>query len=150
MAGIYFVTQQAAIALTAATAKSVMEVIAAANTRVRVSRIEVTVYGAASGTANAKVEVNRVSNDGTWTSATVTKRNETDSETLQTTSKHTATVEPTTSTVLDVGYCSSIQGTATFLYTENNPMYVKGGSYLGVRVTSPATASCTIRIEGEE
>lgn len=151
MAGINFVIQRAGVSLVAATAKTVMQVTAATNTRVRINRIEVTVYGAAAGTVNSLVEVNRITNDSTGSSAaTVTKRNETDSETLQTTGKYGATGEPGTSTVLDTSYCNSVQGSTTFLYSESNPMYVKGGSYLGVRVTCAATASCTIRIEGEE
>jgi len=152
MAGINFVTQQAAIAWTGSSVVTVMEVVAATNTRVRINRIEVTVYGAAAGTANSKVEVCRKdgTSTGTSTPGTVTKRNETDSETLQTTSTHSFTVEPTVLTPIDVSYCNSVQGSTTFLYSESNPMYVKGGSFLAVRVTCGATANCTIRIEGEE
>lgn len=149
MAGVNWAVNQAAISLTAATTKTVAQIIAASNVRNRIRKATVTVYGAADGTANAKVDLCRQSSDGTLSSATVSKTNESDAETLQVSAKHTATVEPGTNTVLDTKYCSSIQGTAEFFYPLGD-QYVKGGSITGIRVTCPANASCTVRIEGEE
>lgn len=151
MAGIPFSITLTGVALSSGSypyTRTLAQIIAAANVRARIKRVQLDLYAGASGSDPAVVEMVRQSTSGTSSSGTLVKVNETDAETLQTTAKITFTsTEPTYSSTLDSQRASVSGGRAVFQYQDH---YVKGGSIEGVRVTIPVACTADIHIEGEE
>src|SRR5262245_61640322 len=101
MAGVLFTAvTPTEIALTGATAKTVILLKNAANHRAKILGYHVSFDGT-SGTAEpAVVQLIHCQTDGTMSSGTPEKVNLNDVETIQTAMLHTATVEPGTQTIL--------------------------------------------------
>lgn len=149
MAGVRGTATTGAVALAAATAKTVNQLVAAANHRVGVKGFSVAFDGASPTAVPVKVELVRQSTAGTSSALTPVKKNEADDETLQTTARHTATVEPTTSDVVETIYVHP-QGNFKQYYPLGEEVWVMGGNRLGIRVTAPATVNVIAQFDFEE
>src|SRR5947199_8621058 len=102
MAGCLGQACTAEIALSAATAKTVLQLVAATNHRVKILSWGVYFDGTSPTAEPVQVRLLRQTSAGTMTSLTPTKRDDSLAESLLTAGQHTATAEPTASDVLEV------------------------------------------------
>lgn len=142
MAANQFDVPASAVALTAATAKTVVGVRAATNVCLKVTEAAISFDGATSTNAPAICEFNQITfatnPPGTnSTSVTPPKRDAGRAETVQATAARNWTAEPTVHTVqrvLDVG---QYNGVVVYMHPFASPHIVVGGSGCGLRLTSP-------------
>ena len=128
----------AEIALTAATAKTVLQLVAAANHRVKLQAWGVYFDGTSSSAEPVQVELKRQTTAGTMSALTPTKADDSIADTLLTTAQHTATgAEPTAGDLLKRVEVHPQGG-----YEEQCPYgqeYIMGGGdRLGIVCTAPA------------
>jgi hypothetical protein len=148
MADIQASAQTAEVALTAATTKTVVQLVAASNHKVKVLGWGV-FFDGVSGTAEpVQVEILRQTTAGTMSALTPSKLG-TDSETLQTTAQHTASAEPTASDILDVAEVHP-QSAYEIVYPMGQEIKIPGGGRLGIRCTAPAGVNVRAKLRFEE
>lgn len=128
--------------------KTILQLIAAANHRVLVQGFGIAFKGVSNTDAPVWVRVLRQTG-GTLSSLTPSKRNSSDDETLQTTGKHTATVEPTPGNVLWSGYVHP-QNSHTEWFPFGEELVVPGGGILGLEVTSGVDIKCIGKFSFQE
>lgn len=153
MARLGIISQPAPI--TTGTVKTTMlQMIAATNQRVATREISVSFNGVSNTSAPILVEVVRQTSAGTLTNATTLRRVDPDisAETLQTTCRDTATVEPTDSG--DVPLAEYVHPQTGFLWQPGamgvDELIIPGGGRLGIRVTATVSVSANVRYKGEE
>lgn len=140
MAGVLLTASTAEVALSAATAKTILQVVAASNHRVKVLGWGVYFDGVSPTEAPVVVDLQRQTSAGTMTSLTPTKNNDSDDETLQTTAQHTATSEPSSGDSLkkiEVHPQTGYEWIAPF----GQEVIIKGGGRLGIKCTAPAACN---------
>lgn len=130
----------AEIALSAATAKTLVQVVAATNHRVKLLGWGIFFDGTSTTAEPVQVRVLRQTTAGTMSALTPTKRDDSIADTLLTTAQHTATVEPTAGDVLEVIECHPQQGYQVW-YPLGAEVIIGGGDRLGVEATAPATVN---------
>lgn len=148
MAGVAFAAVTAEIS-TGTSAKTLIQVVAAANHRIKINELSVSFKGTSNSAAPIKVRVLRQTDAGTASALTPVKGNDADDETLQTTAQHTATAEPTAGDVLrslEVHPQSGFYWQAPF----GGEIIVKGGGRVGIEVTAGADVNAIAQIIGEE
>lgn len=140
MAGILGLATTAEIALSAAAAKTILQLKAASNHRVKVLAYGVYFDGISSSAEPVVVRILRQTTAGTMTSLTLVKNDESTDETLQTTGQHTATAEPTAGDILkrvevhpQTGY--------EYIAPYGQEDLIKGGNYWGIECTAPAVVN---------
>lgn len=137
------------IALTANTAKTVLQIKAAANHRVKLLSWGVSFDGTVASNQPVVVELLRQTTAGTATTLTPVKLDESLGETLQTTASHTATAEPTAGNVLsrvDV----HPQGGYEFIFPIGQEIILAGNGRLGIRCTAPEAVNVIGKMQFEE
>lgn len=148
MAGVGFRINTPEIA-TGTSAKTIMQVVAASNHRLKIHEIEVAFQGTSNTADPIQVDVLRQSTAGTMTSLSPVKSDDSADETLQVTAQHTASAEPTPGDVLMSTFVhpqTGWQWQARF----GDEILVGGGDRLGIRVTAGADVGCIARVVGEE
>lgn len=145
MAGIKCAATTAEIALTAATAKTVIQLVAPTNQRLLVERYGVGFDGISTTAEPVQVRVCKQTTAGTMSSLTPVKRGDPGSETLQGTAQHTATVEPTITDVYDV-FEVHPQTWVDILLPDGDEIPVPGGGRIGIECTAPATVNVRAKI----
>ena len=149
MAGVGFAVVTAEIA-TGTSAKTLAQVVAASNHAVTIHEINIDFQGTSNTAEPIYVEVVRQTDAGTTSALTPVKYpNDDSAETLQTTARHTATVEPTTTDVLRRNFVHPQTG-YTWQAPYRGEIKVGGGDRLGVRVTAAADVGAVVTIYGEE
>lgn len=149
MAGLRVRANTAQIA-TGTALKTILQIVAAANHRIVIPRISISFEGVTPTDAPIDVQIMRQSTAGTdpGGALTLTKDNDSDDETIQTTAQYgpagTWTAEPTAGDVLDRRLVHP-QGRADF-----GPFTVKGGGRLGVVVTAAVSIDCIASAAIEE
>jgi hypothetical protein len=149
MAGLPFtVTTEGEIALTAATAKTILQIVAPTHQRIKVRGFSVSFDGTSPSAEPVQVELVRQTSAGTMSSATPVKDDDSLPETIQATAQKTATSEPTTTDILrrydvhpQTGYERAFA---------DGELTIKGGGRLGLRCTAPAGVNVTGHINCEE
>lgn len=149
MAAFQGAATTAEIALTAATAKTVLQLVAATNHRVKVLSWGVYFDGVTSTAEPVQVRLLRQTTAGTMTSLTPVKRDNSLSETLLTTAQHTATAEPTAGDVLEAKEVHP-QGGYEKLYPFGQEVIIGGGGRLGIELTAPAGVNVRAEVIFEE
>lgn len=140
-----------AIALVAATAKTVAMLTAPTNQCLGVKEVRVTFDGATSTATPVKVETGRPSSAGTFTAATPRKKDTARAETIQATGGINASAEPTwTSVVDDTAYIPAYGGVYHYIAPFDNPIVIAGAARFGVRCTAPAIVNVSTKIDYEE
>jgi len=136
---------QADIALSAATAKTVIQVVAAANHGVKIASWSVFFEGVAPTNESVAVRLLRQTTSGTMTSLTLRKNDDSNGDTIDTTAQHTATAEPSAGDVL-----KQIRVHPQTGYEEQLPFgqeYVVGaGDRIGIECTAPDANQVTANI----
>jgi len=148
MAGVRGVAATAPV-VTGTAAKTILQLVAAANHRTKLAGWKVSFDGNSPTATPIKVELVRQSTAGTMSALTTVKKSESDDETLQTTAQHTATAEPTSGEVIDTQYIHP-QGAWEKYYPLGEEEIVKGGNRLGIRVTAPVSVNAIAQMEFEE
>lgn len=149
MSAFIGVAQTAEVALAAATAKTVLQLVAPANHRVKVIRWGVFFDGTSATAEPVQVRVLRQTTAGTMSSLTPVKLDDSIAETLQTTAQHTATAEPTAGDVLDIAEIHPQQGYDAIL-PPGMEIIIGGGDRLGIEVTAAAIVNCRAKFWFEE
>jgi hypothetical protein len=148
MAGVLFHGNSTPVASTTS-AKTLIQLVAAANVRVKVLEWSVSFAGTSNTATPVQVDIVRQSDAGTSSALTLVKNNESDGETLQTTALQTITAEPTTGSTVMTEEVHPQTG-----YTWQAPfgreIIIKGGNRAGLRVTAGASVTVASRMEGEE
>ena len=153
MAGVLLRVNSGEVALVAATAKSVFQLKAPANQRLIVKGIRLFGKSAAGGTDTViRVRLTRNSAAfGTFTAATPSKNDPTDSETVQSTAGSNASIEPTTPT--DGGLWWEIQPQAGVMESlaPGTEIKIPGGQSIQFEFLSPAgTPTVLVECDYEE
>lgn len=149
MAAFLGIAQTAEVALTAATAKTVVQLVAAANHRVKILRWGVFFDGTSVTGEPVQVRVLRQSTAGTMSSLTPVKMDDSLAETLLTTAQHTATAEPTAGDIVDIAEVHP-QASYEIIYPLGQEIIVGGGDRLGIECTAPAGVNVRAKIVFEE
>lgn len=137
------------IALSAATAKTVIEVAAASTQTARLVQASVS-FDAAAAAAGIKVELVRYATTGTGTAYTPLKYNgEAQNRAALCTAKVNDTVEPATPTVVECWYVPNTAGQFWQLPL-GREVYVPSSTLMGIRVTSAAAVNCAANLIFEE
>ncbi len=148
MAGIIGVANTAEVALTAATAKTVLQVVAAANQNSKIKEWGVFFDGVSSTAEPVQVRLLRQTTAGTMSSLTPVQRKG-PSVTLQTTAQHTATAEPTAGNVLAAREVHPQSGYQEKFSYGDEPEFTNGGR-VGIECTAPAGVNVRAEIVFEE
>jgi len=149
MAGIIGHIPSNEVSLTAATAKTVLQIVAATNHRVKVLGIELFFKGTSTTDTPVKVRILRQTDAGTTSAATPVANDNSIDETLQTTGRHTATVEPTAGDVLKMWEVHPQSG-LIYCFPIGEEIIVKGGGRLGVECTAAQAQTCAANFIFEE
>jgi hypothetical protein len=149
MSGVGFYMTTGEVALSAATAKTVIEVTAAANHRAVIKKIHLWFKGVSVTDESVTVDLIRIATTGTGSAGTPVKRDPDMPETLAVDFKHTFTVEPTGVTVLETFSIHPQSGYAEVLPIEW-PIPIPGGDLWGIRCTADNAVSVIANVLGEE
>lgn len=148
MSGVKGAAVAAAVSLSAATPKTVLQLVAASNHRVLVTEFEISFNGTTNTAEPVKVDVLRQTTAGTSAALSPVKRGDF-GETLQTTARETITVEPTGSDVLASFYVHPQQGEA-WQAPFADPIVIPGGGRVGIRCTAPSGVNAIARMNFDE
>jgi hypothetical protein len=152
MAGVQVQVNSNEVALVAATAKTVLQIKAATNQRVLITSIRLLGKQPAGGT-DTPIKIRMTRNAaafGTGTSATPSKVDPTDSETLQTTAFSNFTVEPTTPTDGGLWWELQPQTAIEEFLPPGQEIKIPGGQSVQFECTSVATPTLTISVGYQE
>lgn len=150
MAGVRFRASSGEEALGAATAETVLQLVAAANHRAKVTELSVTFKGVLATDTPVNVKVLRQTGAGTSSANTPVKDDDSDDETLQTTARDSFTAEPATDdAVLDEFLVHPQTGIKIF-YPLGQELIIKGGNRVGVKCNAPQAQTVVVAMAGEE
>lgn len=149
MAAFQINLNTAEVALTAATARTILQAVAPTNQVVKLLGWGVYFDGVLSTAEPVVVELVRQTNAGTMTSLTPVKVDPGRDETIQTTAQHTATAEPTTTDVVSRVEVHPQAGYEIVL-PFSQEIIIPGGGRLGLRCTAPAGVNAVGRFRCEE
>jgi hypothetical protein len=149
MAGVGFYMTAGEIALSAATAKTIIEVTATVNHRVRIDSLGFFFDGTSVTGQPVVVELIRIGTTGTGSAGTPQKLDPDASESLQVDFKYDMSVEPTGITVLKTWNIHPQSGYEVILPL-TRPIWIPGGDLIGIRCTAPGAVNVLVNVEGEE
>lgn len=148
MSAIFGSAVTAEVALTAATAKTVLQVKAPTNHRVKILGWGVFFDGVSSTAEPVVVRLLRQTTTGTMSALTPGQVVPV-AESILTTAAHTATVEPTAGTVIESLEVHPQQGYEK-MYSQGQEPVIGGGGYVGIECTAPAGVNVIAKILFEE
>lgn len=148
MSGVRFNAQTAPIA-TGTALKTLLQLIAAANHRVKVEEISLSFSGIDNTGLPILVQIIRQTDAGTMSALTPEKIISGDDDTLQTTAQHTATVEPSLGAEIFGEYIHP-QGGFTWQAPFGKELILEGGERLAIVVTAGASVNAKARMVCEE
>ena len=150
MAGLRVTAENsAAVALSAATVKTILQLNAPANQRLKLQRVGVFFDGSSTTAVPVLVRLIVATTAGTNTALTLNKKVSSDSETIQTTAGENASAEPTKTTLLDQWLVHPQQG-LDLTYAFGQEHVIVGGGRVALDVTAPAAVNCRAKIDFEE
>lgn len=148
MSDIHAIAQTPEVALVAATAKTVLQLVAASNHKVKVIGWGVFFDGVSTTGEPVQARLLRQSDAGTMSALTPVKK-ATDSETLQTTAQYNASAEPSAGDVVDIVEVHPQSGYEK-IYPMGAEVKVPGSGRLAIECTAPANVNVRAKIEFEE
>lgn len=151
MAGLRIMGNTGDIAFAITNDKTIAQIVAAANHRVKVERVRVSFKGTSGAEAPVQVQLLRQTSAGTMTALTLYKADDDAGETMQTTALHTATAEPTDSSEVKGSQLVHPQASYDFVFLPGRELFINGGDRLGILVIAPTQAgTCNVSFEIEE
>ena len=139
----------AEVALAAATAKTVIQIVAPSNHRVKILRWGVFFDGVSGTGEPVQIALHRQSTEGTSSALTPYKLDDSLAESLQTAGRHTATAEPTTGDLIDAIEVHPQSG-YEMVFPLGQEIIVGGGDRVGIICTAPAIVNVRAKIVFEE
>jgi len=136
-------------ALAAATKETLIQLIAAANHRVKILEWGVYFDGISSTEAPVEITLERQSDAGTGSSLTLVKLDDSIADTLLTTAQQDFSVDPTPGNVLEVKEVHP-QGGFEKQYRVGEEPIIGGGDRLAITATAPAIVNVRAYIKFEE
>lgn len=150
MSGLGGFISTAEIALSAATAKTVIQLTAPSNRRVKIAGWGVFFDGISPSAEPVQVSLVIQTTAGTMTSLTPIKLTRGADETIQSTAQHTATAEPTATDEIDMAEVHP-QGAYEIYYPQGpTERWIGGGERVGIKCTAPAAVNVRAKITFEE
>lgn len=149
MAGVGFAATTAEIA-TGTSIKTLLQVVAAANHRIKIVEWSISFQGITATGAPILVEVLRQTTAGTTSALTPRKLDDSADETLQVTARHDASAEPTDGGLVLYTELVHPQTGYTWFAPVGREILIGGGDRLGLRVTAGASIDAIARMVGEE
>lgn len=151
MAGQKFVVStEGEVALAAATLKSVLHVTAPTNIPVKIAGYSIFFDGISPTGEPVRVQLQRVSADGTFTAVTPKKEDAGRDETIQSTAGKNATAEPVTpGDIMRADEVHPQLGKEVYFPFEREIM-VSGGARIAIRATAPGAVNCEANLFCEE
>lgn len=134
---------------TGTSAKTLLQLVAAANHGVKVTGWGISFKGTSVTAEPILVELVRQTTAGTMSTLTPVKSNDSNGDTLDTTAQHTATAEPTTTDVLRSVYVHP-QGNFAEHFPFGAEVLVGAGDRVGLRVTAAADVGSIAFLDFEE
>ena len=137
--------------LTAGTARTVLQLVAASNHRVKLYKWAVSFDGTSTTAEPVFVYVVRQTSAGTMTALTCQQKVPT-SETIQTTARYAATAEPTVDSPAQIIEAHEVhpQTGLVILYADAEAIRVAGGARIGIICVAPAGVNCIASMDFEE
>jgi hypothetical protein len=148
MARVFGSAVTSEIALAAATAKTVLQLVAASNHKVALLGWGVFFDGVSVTGEPVQVVLMRQTDAGT-ASALTCRQTQTAAETIQTTAQHTASAEPSSSDILDVLEVHPQSG-YEIKFPPGEEIWLNGGTRLGIVCTAPAICNVRAKVFFEE
>lgn len=146
MAALLLTANSGSQTVAAATAKTILQLTAAAQHRIRIQGFSITVGGVVP--LDLIVRVLRQTTAGTsGTAVTPVKLDSAAAETIQTTAATNFSVEPTVGVVLEY---KRLQGAFEKIYPLGQELIVPGGGIIGIEVTCATTATVACEFKFEE
>lgn len=142
-------TTSAEVALTGATAKTVLQLVAASGVRVAVQTVTISFDGTSNTAEPTVIQVRRQTTAGTATSRAPLKKDNDVSTAIQATGQENFTAEPTDSDIV-LTYHIHPQAGAQYPLPLPGEIVMAGGGRLGIKITAPANVNCLATIEAEE
>jgi hypothetical protein len=137
------------VALVAATVKTVLQIVPAANRPVRAIELGISFDSVTSTDAPVVVELVRQSTAGTSSALTLVEDQENESASLVMTGLQTFTAEPTLGNILRTWHISPIGGLFVIQWPlDREPVAL--GTRLGIRCTAPQAQAATAYLVGVE
>jgi hypothetical protein len=149
MAGIRASVVSGEVALTATVAKTVLQLVAASNHRVVVKAISICFDGVSPTNEPVIVQICRQSTAGTSSAVTPNPIDASIDETIQTTARYNATVEPTTGVTLKQWEVHPQSG-IVYNFPPGWEIMVGGGTRLGIICTAPNNVNAMATFDFEE
>lgn len=137
------------VSLAAATAKTVLQILAPANQRLMVKRWGIYFDGTSTTAEPVIIKLIKQSTAGSGGSSQSPVMMSAGSETPQASGLYNITTEPTTTTVMDIIELHPQQGWQEFIPLDQG-FPIVGGTRLGITVTAPAIVNCVAKIVYEE
>jgi len=152
MAGLLLNVNSGEVALAAATPKTLLQIKAPTNQRVRVKSLKILGKQPAGGTdAVVKVRMTRsTANFGTGSSAPPSKNDPSDPETVQTVASANFTVEPTSPADGGLWWEVQPQSGVIEFYPPGSEIQIPGGQAVSFEATSPGTPTLLMVASIEE
>ena len=141
-------TTSAEVALTAATAKTVLQLISPTNQILALLGFELSFDGTSSTAEPVVVQLIRQTTAGTMTSRTPLKKKDR-AATLQAAGQENASVEPTATDLIKTFHVHPQAG-VVYPFTVDGEIEVPGGGRLGLKLTAPAGVNCLATLDFEE
>lgn len=150
MSGLRLVAENtAAVALSAATEKTAIQLNAPAQQRLKISRVGMFFDGASTTAVPVRCKLILVSTAGTNTALTLAKQVSSDGETIQTTAGENASAEGTNGTLLDEWLIHPQMG-LDLTYAFGQEKIVRGGERVALKFTAPAVVNVLAKIKFQE
>src|SRR5438067_1296581 len=141
-------TTSAEFALTAATAKTVLQLLAATGVRLAIQAITLTFDGTSNTAEPVNLRLVRQTGAGTATSRAPQKKDTDIASALQVTGQENFTVEPTSDDAIVLTFHIHPQAGVQYPLPLPGEIIVPGAGRLGVKITAPANVNCLVTIEG--
>lgn len=130
---------------TGTSAKTLVQLIAAANHAIEVSEVIIGFHGTTNAHEPILVELVRQTDAGTMSSLTLVKGDDSVGDSLDTTAQHTATSEPTTTDVLRT-WTVHPQTVMAYPFPEDTRPVVGAGDRVGLRVTAANAVNADVTL----
>lgn len=148
MSDILVIAQTSEVALAAATPKTVLQIAAAVNHKVKLLRWGVYFDGILPTAEPVQVRLLRQTTAGTMSALTPAKLG-TDSEAVQTGAQHSATSEPSAGDVLDMAEVHPQSGYEV-IFPAGQEVKIPGGGRIGIECNAPAGVNVRAKMIFEE
>lgn len=129
--------------------KTLLQLVAAANHAIALTEIGAAFHGVSNTAEPIKVELQRQTDAGTMSAATIRKQDDSGGDTFDASAQHTATVEPTGTDVLRTWAVHPQTGIVKE-FGDISPIIIGAGDRLGLCVTAGADVNCDCYMAFEE